>query len=268
MASATSGTRLPLPVTVALVKHALAPWRWLTSPHVYGIENVPTDRPAVFVGNHTLMGVLDVPIMLLELHDRLGIWPRPVGDHRHFSVPVWRDLLRALGTVDGTRQVCAGLLRAGESLLVFPGGAREVFKRRGEGYRLLWADRVGFARLAIEHGCPIVPFAGVGAEECYDILVDAGDVLRFAPVLRRIPRAEEVPPLVRGLGPTLLPRPERFYFQFGTPIETEHLAGRADETCVTVRNQVRAAVETGIAFLLAQRDRDPTRSLWKRLTAA
>jgi 1-acyl-sn-glycerol-3-phosphate acyltransferase len=267
-APASERSHVPVPAAIALARGLLAPWRWLTAPCVYGIENVPLDRPVVFAGNHTLMGVLDVPVMLLELYDRLGLWPRPIGDHIHFYVPGWRDLLTAFGTVDGTRPRCRELLRAGESILVFPGGAREVFKRRGERYRVLWDGRTGFARLAIEHGYTIVPFSAVGAEECYDILLDAGDLRRLVPPLRWIPRSEEAPPLVRGLGLTPLPRPQRFYFRFAPPVETRDLAAIEEEACGMVRDQVRAAVEIGIAFLLRERDRDPGRSLVGRLMAA
>jgi len=76
------------------------------------------------------MGVLDVPLMLLGLHERTGVLVRPLGDHIHFQIPVWRDLLARFGTVDGTRENCEALMRAGESILVLPGGAREVFKHR------------------------------------------------------------------------------------------------------------------------------------------
>ena len=258
----------PAPAAIALARRALAPWRWLTAPRLFGLENVPTDRPVLLAGNHTLMGLLDVPIMLLELHDRLGFWPHPLGDHVHFLLPGWRHLLEAFGTVEGTRDRCRALMAAGESVLVFPGGAREVFKRRGERYRLMWEGRTGFARLAIEHGYPIVPFAAVGAEECYDILIDAGDLRRLVPPLRWVPRSDEAPPLVRGLGPTLLPRPQRFYFHFAPPVETVHLAGLADRACVGVRDQVRAGVETGIAFLLHERERDPRSWVMRRLLAA
>ena len=260
--------RVPAPAAIALARRLLAPWRWLPAPRVCGIENVPLDRPVVFAGNHTLMGLLDVPIMLLELYDRVGIWPHPIGDHIHFYVPGWRDMLAAYGTVDGTRARCRALLRAGESILVFPGGAREVFKRRGERYRVLWDGRSGFARLAIEYGYTIVPFSAVGAEECYDILVDAGDLRRLLPPLRWIPRSDEAPPLVRGIGPTPIPRPQRFYFRFAAPVETRDLGGLAETTCGAVRDQVRAAVEVGIAFLLHERDHDPERPLLRRLMAA
>jgi 1-acyl-sn-glycerol-3-phosphate acyltransferase len=246
----------------------LAPWWTLTAPRFHGLENVPVDRPVLLVGNHTLMGLLDAPLMVVGLFELRGVRVRPLGDHVHFRIPGWRDLLRAYGTVEGSREACRALMRARESVLVFPGGAREVFKRKGEKYHLLWGERTGFAHLAIEHGYPIVPFAAVGAEECYDILVDAGDLLRAAQLLGRLPRAAEIPPLVRGLGPTVLPRPERFYFSFGAPIETDYLRGldASERVCRTLREQVRAGIDAGIAFLLAERERDPDRHLVARVT--
>jgi 1-acyl-sn-glycerol-3-phosphate acyltransferase len=245
----------------------LAPWRWLTAPHFHGLQNIPTDRPFLLVGNHTLLGLLDAPLMLLGILEHRGVLVRALGDHAHFRIPGWRDLLALFGTVEGTRENCRALMRAGEPILVFPGGGREVFKRKGEKYRLLWAGRTGFVRLAIAHGYPIVPFAAVGAEECYDILLDAGDVLRLVPLLRHLPRADEMPPLVRGVGFSALPRPQRLYFHFGAPIETAHLIGLEDDlrVCVAVREQVRSAVEAGLAFLLSARERDPDRWLVPRV---
>jgi hypothetical protein len=102
------------------------------------------------------------------------------------------------------------------SILVFPGGAREVFQRKGEQYRLLWGKRTGFAHLAIEHGYAIVPFSAVGAEDAFDILIDAEELLaspigplnpsaRSSGRRRRAGRARD-----RSI---MLPRPERFYFR-------------------------------------------------------
>jgi 1-acyl-sn-glycerol-3-phosphate acyltransferase len=255
------------PAAFAAARAALAPWAWITSPKFFGLGNVPADRPCLLVGNHTLFGLLDVPLMLLGLWEARGVSVRPLGDHVHFRIPGWRDLLRLFGTVDGTPDNCRALMRARESILVFPGGAREVFKHRGEKYCLLWGDRMGFARLAIEEGYPIVPFAAVGAEECFDIVLDAADAMRVFPPLRLLPRADEMPPLVHGIGPSLLPRPERFYFHFGQAIETEHLRDLRGSAriCMTLREQVRAAVDAGIAYLQCERERDPRRGLLTRV---
>jgi hypothetical protein len=98
-------------------------------------------------------------------------------------------------------------------------------------------------------------------------VLDAADVIRLLPPLRLLPRADEMPPLVHGIGPSLLPRPERFYFHFGPAIETEHLRdlGGSVRICVTLREQVRAAVEAGIAYLQCERERDPRRGLLTRI---
>lgn len=246
----------------------LEPWRLLTSPVFRGVEHVPADRPFLLVGNHTLMGVLDVPLMVLGLYERTGVLLRPLGDHVHFRIPVWRDLLARFGTVDGTRDNCAALMRAGESILVFPGGAREVFKHKGEQYHLIWKNRTGFAALAIAHRYPIVPFAAVGAEECYDILIDSDEMRHspLGPVLERLTaRADEIPPLVAGIGP--LPRPQRFYFRFEAPIETRKWARRAHSqaACLELRSEVARAIERGIKALKQVRRRDPDASVVARL---
>jgi 1-acyl-sn-glycerol-3-phosphate acyltransferase len=254
-----------------LARVVLAPWRWITAPRVSGLENLPP-RPALLVGNHTLGALLDAPLLLVTLYEALGVVPRTLGDHLHFGIPGWRWLLARFGVADGTPENVRALMRAGEWIIVFPGGAREVFKRRGEKYELLWSDRCGFARLAIESGYPIVPFSVVGPEDCYDIVLDADDLAASRLgrlVVRLAPRPDVVPPLVRGLGLTALPRPERFYFHFGEPVETRHLmrSARHPATWFAVRERVRRAVEDGIRQLLVVRERDPDRALLPRLLA-
>jgi hypothetical protein len=120
----------------------------------------------------------------------------------------------------------------------------------------------------MKHGYPIVPFASVGAEECYEILIDSDEMRRsvIGPLLERlVPRPDEIPPIVRGIGP--LPRPQRFYFAFGHPLETRpHSHEYADQAaCLRLRDRVQRAIESRIAYLLRQRQRDPHRSLTARL---
>ena len=75
-----------------------------------------------------------------------------------------------------------------------------------------------------------------------------------------------VPPVVRGVGLTPLPRPERLYFWFGEPIDTTGFAGHNDDTAArAVRDEVKASVMAGIQFLREERDKDPDRDLTKRL---
>lgn len=248
----------------------LAPWRALTEPVFIGLEHIPQTGPVVLVGNHTIFGLLDLPLMIDGIRRGRDRHVRGLAEHAHFAVPAWRDLLMRFGAVRGTRENCRLLLAGGEAVLVYPGGGREVAKRKGEAYHLIWKQRLGFARMAIEAGCPIVPFAAVGAEEAYDILIDAESAL-LSPIRGLVERVggrwELAWPLARGLGPTPFPRPERFYFGFGEPIPTTPWAGRhGDQRALrAVRHRTRAAVEAQIALLRSAREADPDRDLLARV---
>lgn len=267
---ADTNPTVPEPPSAEEIRRALRllePLRKLINPKVYGIENVPPSR-ALLVGNHTVMGMLDSPLMCAELWER-GIIVRSLGDHAHFKVPVWREVLTAGGVVDGTRAITSELMRRGEVILVYPGGGREVAKRKGEQYKLIWKERMGFARLAIQHGYMIVPFAAVGAEEAVDIVLD-GDSPLLAPTrlfTEKILGSKDAMPITRGIGLSPVPRPERQYYWFGKPISTRSLKGQqADDAVVRkVREKTKKAVEQGMEFLLEEREKDPNRSVLKRL---
>jgi 1-acyl-sn-glycerol-3-phosphate acyltransferase len=205
--------------------------------------------------------------MLAEVWKRRRIAIRGLGEDAHYAVPVWRDLLSACGMVPGTRDTVRALMRDHQTILVFPGGSREVFKRRGQSYQLLWRDRMGFARLAIEHGYPIVPVAAVGAEDMLNVVADVQTPVygQFARLTKKV-TGFPAPPIVRGLGLTPIPRPERLYFWFGEPIDTTRFAGQAEDAAArSARDQTKQAVLAGIQFLRDERDKDPDRDLAKRL---
>lgn len=250
--------------------------RWF-DPQFYGLENVDAAIPSLFVGNHTIFGVIDSPLMFSGLYSRTGVYLRSLGDHFHFDVPWWGDRMIKYGTVPGTPENCRTLMEGGEHVLVFPGGAREVAKRKGEENRLTWKNRTGFARMAIEHGYPIIPFASLGADDSYSILYDADDFktswlgrrLLSNPKIAEVLRDGDVfMPVVRGLGPTSIPRPERFYFKFGKPIQTAPFAGKADSKSAQweLREQVADAIERMMEELKEIRANDKVGLLRRLLT--
>jgi 1-acyl-sn-glycerol-3-phosphate acyltransferase len=252
----------------------IAPWRWLTAPVFRGLDRIPENGRLLFVGNHTLMGGLDVPLMMEGLWRERGIRLCILGDRIHFKVPGWRNVVERFGVIEGSPENCSQAMEDGRAVLVFPGGAREVMKHRDEKHTLLWGDRTGFARLAISQGYTIVPFASVGADDCWDILLDGGDLMKspLRSLIERFhPRPDFIPPVLRGIGLSSIPRPERFYFHFGDPIRTdvETLRGREGDpgACYEVREQARVAVEQGIATLLELREHDPERDLGARVRA-
>ncbi len=238
----------------------LRPLKTFARPHFQGLDRITEARPVLFVGNHTLFGLLDLPFMFAELYRKKGIFLRSLGDHVHFKIPFWREWLAQIGTVDGTRENCSALMRAGEAILVFPGGAREVAKRRGEKYQLVWGDRMGFAKMALRHGCTIQPFAAVGIEDAFEIVRDAEDF--FATPLGRIAsklglRHDFVPPLVRAAHGGM-PRFERLYFAFGDPIPPKGSASN-ERDCRRARDATKHSIEGLITELRDVQRRDPNR---------
>ena len=264
---------IPSSRVAGAVGRALDAGHTVSRPVMIGLEHVPPAGPFLLVGNHQLLGMQDLPTLVRELERRRGVRVRGLADHFHFSVPLWRDLLVRMGAVPGTRENCAALLAAGEPVLVFPGGAREVYKRRGQEYQLLWGKRTGFARMAIQAGCPIVPFAAIGAEDRFRVMLDMDHRAAWPAraLVRGLAGREDVGTLlVRGTGPAGLPGTGRLYFSFGAPIQTTRWAGRDDdpEALAECRDLVKAAVERAIEQLLALREEDPGRRLLPRAAEA
>ena len=50
--------------------------------------------------------------------------------------------------IPGGQANCMAALKRGDLLAISPGGVREAFF--GQGYRLVWKDRVGFAKVAVD----------------------------------------------------------------------------------------------------------------------
>jgi 1-acyl-sn-glycerol-3-phosphate acyltransferase len=245
---------------VALLLSAVKPLERTFRPTFEGIENIPKERPVLFVGNHVVWSGIDILLMAAGLMREADIRIRPLGDRAHFMIPLWRDVLRAYGAVEGSRPNCAKLMREGQCILVYPGGAREVAKRRGEKYKLLWGNRLGFAKMALEHDAIIVPFATVGGEEMWDIVVDANDLLAspIGPLVDKLlPRKDFIAPLVTGRGGGPLPKPVKMYFRFEPPIRVTEIEGSDEEARArTVRDLTKTAVESALQTLFDRRDRE------------
>jgi len=271
MAAARSDSLAFDPSVIDELDRLMQPLKRLLSPVSLGIDHIPREGAVLLVGNHTIYGLVDIPMLGLEIYEKTGRTVRGLGDHNHFALPIWRDALRRIGAVRGTRENCARLFEAGEAVLVFPGGGREVMKHKHEKYKLIWKERVGFTRLAIQYRVPIVPFASVGVEDMFEIVVDAEDILRSraGDLLRALGITEQpwfrhgeiLPPIARGRGLGPLPRLERQYFLFGAPIASERYEGRYEDrdACYALRAEVQRAVEGQIAQLRELRTADPER---------
>eukprot|EP00004_Rigifila_ramosa_P018092 TRINITY_DN4464_c0_g1_i1.p1 TRINITY_DN4464_c0_g1~~TRINITY_DN4464_c0_g1_i1.p1 ORF type:complete len:262 (-),score=74.57 TRINITY_DN4464_c0_g1_i1:31-816(-) len=234
----------------AVVEKLILPLELLTSPVFHGLENIPDEKPLLFVSNHSLLG-LEMPILIQNLFRRKGIWLRGLGDHAHFGLPLWGDLMTSMGAVDGTRENCDLLLKAKECVLVYPGGANEVLKRKSdEKYCLKWGERLGFARMAISNQCTIIPTVCVGVEDMMAIVADL-------PISWIFGRKNLTLPIVMPPSPEKL---QRIYFHFGKPVRTDIYSGDdGDENSRKVRDEVKSSIEQSLKDLQEFQKHDPYR---------
>jgi 1-acyl-sn-glycerol-3-phosphate acyltransferase len=234
-------------------------------PYVDGTDRLPRDGRFLLVGNHTQGGV-EVGLISHFVRQTLRTRVRPLAERGIGNVRgPFADVAAAYGAVVGSPDNATELMRHNETILVFPGGGREIAKFKGEEHTLNWHGRFGFARVAIANGYPIVPVALVGSDDMYENLFfrdSRWGRLNLA-VSQRITGRKDMPlPLLRGVGPTLIPHPRRMYLRFGAPIDTHTPRGcDSDEWVTRIRNTTQTSLETLIADLLALRDGDPYRNL-------
>lgn len=261
------------PPSREFIENISSPFYAYFTPKFLGLENVDNTRPHFFVGYHTLLSVTDI-FYVTELFLQKDIMLRSLADTFHFRVPGWGQFWQRMGIVKASRENCSKLMEAGENILVFPGGAREAFKRKNEQYKVNWQNRSGFARMAIEHNYPVIPLASIGWEDAIDILYDADDImntwvgrlLKYTGIAKYIRDGEELPPIVKGMGWTLLPRPERLYVSFGEPIDVSEFAGKAEDKAaqMAVREKVERSVKKQMDQLLKFRASDMENMGWLR----
>lgn len=238
----------------------------LTRPYVSGLETLPADGRFLLVGNHTQFIGGEVLLVPHFVRRALGRRVRPLADRRFATKPGFgHDVMTAYGGVVGDPQTARELMLHNETILVFPGGGREIAKFKGEEYQLNWRGRSGFARIAVENDYPIVPVGLVGGDDVYKSLVTRDSRLgRLSRAIstRMTGEADMAMPLMRGVGPTFVPRPQRMYLRFGEPIQTTKPKNASTEDWVaSVRNSTQQSLETILSELLTIRADDPFREL-------
>jgi 1-acyl-sn-glycerol-3-phosphate acyltransferase len=195
---------------------------------VEGTEELPRDGRFLLVGNHT-QGGMEVFLISHFIRRAIGTRVRPLAERGMGNMRgPFGDLAAAYGAVVGTPENAQELMRHNETILVFPGGGREIAKFKGEEHTLNWQGRAGFARVAVANDYPIVPVGLVGSDDMYQSFFSRPSRLgQLSLVLSEkiTGRKDMVMPLLHGIGPTLIPRPRRMYLRFGIPIDTTKPAG-------------------------------------------
>lgn len=220
-----------------------------------GLGQVPPS-PVLLVSNHS--GGTSIP----DVWGLLAVWYRHFGVERPLHVLAHEIILGTAATARyfGRRGVLAAepeiaravLTEHRRDLLLMPGGDLDTWRPHRDRYRVCFGGRLGYARLALEAGVPIVPVAGAGAHDTLYVL-SRGERLAKAMGLHAIARAQVWPvhlslPWGLAVGPwPHLPLPVRLRYRFGAA-----LAPGPTETAEALDRRVRAAVQTLLDQLEAE----------------
>jgi len=196
----------------------------------HGLEHLPRRRPVLYVAKHPQC-YLYFETMLLGLFTFFtdADWPEiqvmeKQGTSLH-KTPLVAWLRRNVNTIPATEDAALEALAAGRSVLVFPGGAREL---HGEPDVVQWGGRRGFARIAALAGVPVVPLAIAGADRQHPWRLRLGKQ-----------RTLWLPPL---------PLPARLDYWFGAPIappdaaRPDRVAAFADEVAAATQALIDVAL--------------------------
>jgi 1-acyl-sn-glycerol-3-phosphate acyltransferase len=111
--------------------------------------------------------------------------------------PPLAELAVKVGALQAHPKMAIAALTAGASVLVYPGGAQDVFRPFSQRHQIHFAGRKGFIKLALRAGVPIVPAISVGSHETLLVMTDCYEQVKY---LNRLGM-----PWLLGLDPVVFP---------------------------------------------------------------
>ena len=141
-----------------------------------GWEHIPNTGKVLLIGSHN--GGLAAPDTLMMTYD----WFRQFGTDRLayalMEPKIWQvlpglaRLATQVGTIQAHRSLARAALRRGAALLIYPGGAKDVFRPHSLRHKIYFHGHKGFIKLALLEQVPIVPFISHGAHSTLIVLAD------------------------------------------------------------------------------------------------
>ncbi|MBE9128872.1 MULTISPECIES: lysophospholipid acyltransferase family protein [unclassified Coleofasciculus] len=245
-------------------------WSWFY--HHYfrvktdGWHHIPAQTKVLLVGSHN--GGLAAPDMSMMMYD----WFRRFGTERLvyglMHPHVWKvypelaQLAAQVGAVMAHPKMAIAAFRKGASVLVYPGGAQDLFRPYHQRQKIHFAGRQGFIKLALWEGVPIVPVISHGAHDTLFVLGDCYEQARQLHEWGMLPWLfgidPQVFPIYLGLpwglaiGPLPnIPLPVTMHTRICTPIVFEHY-GR---TAASNRDYVNACYQKVCSQMQCELDR-------------
>jgi len=231
------------------------------TPTFLSSEYIDASRPAMYVGNHSLYGIFDAPVIIIICSTNIRWLWSVLPTTAIFICRSGAILSKKFGAVDGQREYVRALMQQGYSILVFPGGGREVLKHPGEQYQLIWKQRYGFLQLAQEFQYDIIPFAAFGPDDIFEFGFDARTVVqhRLFQKLLTVPQLDKLlrhGDVIPSLPKHLIPKRVPFYSQFLPPVEVGQRLGSED--LAALREEIAQQIYQTLAQLKARSTGHPS----------
>ncbi|TFK39677.1 diacylglycerol acyltransferase-domain-containing protein [Crucibulum laeve] len=140
----------------------------------YKEAELPADRPYVF-GYHP-HGIIGMGALVTFATEATGFSQAFPGIRPHlltltsnFTIPFYRDILMAMGVCSVSKQSCSNILKSGpgSAITIVVGGAAESLSAHPGTADLTLRKRLGFIKLAIQHGADLVPVFSFGENDIY-----------------------------------------------------------------------------------------------------
>lgn len=231
---------------------------------IEGLEQVP-DRPFLGVGTHN--GSILMPDMLVwvSAYHTAGRQTPLLTLSHDMLFSREHGLSRALAKLGGMRAQPEAALRAlqsGYAVQVYPGGDYDSSKPFWQRHQVCFAGRVGYVRLALRAGVPIVPVVSIGAHETLFVLSDGTRLSRLLGLRERY-RLAALPlqlclpwGLVLGTPPGYLPLPAQITIRVLPPIPLTGIAPSAaddDQQVARIDAEVRGRMQEALTGLARER---------------
>ncbi|MEW5856096.1 MAG: lysophospholipid acyltransferase family protein [Cyanobacteriota bacterium] len=161
------------------IKAWMPVWEWFYR-HYFRVQtggwhHMPPEGRVLVVGSHN--GGLASPDTSMFLYD----WFRRFGYERlayglmhpsAWKTPIFAVPAAQVGALIAHPKIAIAALQRGASVLVYPGGAEDMFRPYNQRHQIHFAGRKGFIKLALREEVPIVPIISHGAHETLIVLAD------------------------------------------------------------------------------------------------
>ncbi|MGK7923043.1 MAG: lysophospholipid acyltransferase family protein [Trichodesmium sp.] len=154
-------------------------WEWFYRYYfrvqTSGWDNIPRDKKMLIVGSHNGgLASPDTPMFMYDWFRRFGTESLVYGlmHQNAWNISSSNKLPVQCGAVRAHPKMAIAAFQRNASVVVYPGGAADVFRPHSMRNQIYFAGRKGFIKLALREEVPIVPMISHGAHDTLFVLGD------------------------------------------------------------------------------------------------